>query len=166
MLPKNWPKNIKYTNEVIIKDIQDPPKSFLDGVIIQEITNPDHILFGEYGLLSRRRWEPFEVIGEYCGVLCDGYSDSKYIATLHRDVSDEEALAIDAQYYGNETRFINDYRNISDKPNTQLVSCNIEGHQKILIVVTEVINPYTEILLDYGDDYWEFFKTLRISKQD
>ena len=155
MNPCNWPKDIEYTNKVIIKDYQNQTQNFLDGVIIQEITNPNHILAGEYGLFARRRWVPCEVIGEYCGVLNDGYNNSKYLAYLHHDVPDSETLCIDAEKFGNETRFINDYRNIAPNPNTQLVSCNIEGHQRVLVVVIRIINPYTEILLDYGKDYWE-----------
>jgi hypothetical protein len=31
---------------------------------VKEITTDNHLLVGEYGLFARRRWEPFEIIGE------------------------------------------------------------------------------------------------------
>ena len=161
MAPKNWPKNIIYTNKIIDKNILYPINDYIEGVFVKEITQSDHILLGEYGLFTRRQWEKYEIIGEYCGELCE-YNENNdkngYIASLYYDLSPEETIYIDANKYGNETRFINDYRNIKSNPNTQLTSCNISGKQHILIIVIETILPYNEILIDYGGDYWDYHK--------
>ena len=158
MPPMNWPSNLIYTNKFInINNITLPTHHFLEGVIIKEITDINHILYKQYGLFSRRRWKPFEIIGNYTGIVSEPSHEGRYVARLYHDVSPLETPSIDAQNYGNETRFINDYRNISDGANTCLVSTNISGEQHILIIVIKEIEPYTEILLDYGNDYWDFY---------
>ena len=160
MRPQNWPDTINYTNKTILNNNKEYPEhNYLEGVIIKEITNPNHKLFGEYGLFARRQWEKYEIIGEYCGLLSK-YNEidekTRYLAQLYIDESPEDTLYIDANQYGNETRFINDYRNIALEPNTTFVSSNISGKQHILIIVTKQIKPYTEILADYGNDYWNY----------
>ena len=44
MAPKNWPKNIIYTNKIIDKNILYPINDYIEGVFVKEITQSDHIL--------------------------------------------------------------------------------------------------------------------------
>ena len=157
MNPKNWPENIKYTNKLLDENKLDTEQYNIQGVYIDEIIDEKHPVYGQKGLFSKRRWEKFEVIGNYCGIICDPSATNKYVARLYHDLSSEETLCINALECGNELRYINDYRNIAEEPNTKFISSNINGNQQILVIVTKDILPYTEILIDYGVDYWNYW---------
>lgn len=157
MNPKNWPENIKYTNKLLDENKLDTEQYNIQGVYIDEIIDEKHPVYGQKGLFSKRRWEKFEVIGNYCGIICDPSVTNKYVARLYHDLSSEETLCINALECGNELRYINDYRNIAEEPNTKFISSNINGNQQILVIVTKDILPYTEILIDYGVDYWNYW---------
>ena len=153
-IPKNFPKNIQYSNDLVFTNIY-PKKTNLIGVEIREITNENHKLFGEYGLFAKRRWKKFEIIGDYTGEVCNSNNEGDYVANLYHDLPSNESIGIDSINYGNETRFINDYRGINDIPNTKIVSTVVGGISRILFVVIEDIATFEEILTDYGEEYWE-----------
>lgn len=146
-----WNTNINYSNKTLeTENLKFINHSNLVGVFVKEITYPDHILYGEKGLFSRRYWKKFEIIGNYTGVLSEK-NEGKYLAKLYHD--DSYNLCIDGEYYGNELRYINDYRNIKNTPNCKFISSIIDGKQQILVVVIEDIPSYNEVLIDYGYDY-------------
>ena len=54
-------------------------------------------------------------------------------------------------------RFIYDYLNIGQKPNTILKNTIIDRRPKILVVATEDIEIGEELLMDYGIEYNKAF---------
>ena len=68
--------------------------------------------------------------------------------------SSEEPFGIDANKFGNEMRFINDYRNIADEQNSEFSPDWVHGEYRMRIVATRCIEADEEILTDYGEEYW------------
>ena len=80
------------------------------------------------------------------------------------------SLDIDAEKAGNEFRFLNDYRRIANKPNCkmfqQLDSVTKKqrynaiyyitiNNNRILLSPLSTIKKGDELLIDYGDSYWD-----------
>jgi hypothetical protein len=126
MITKVWDNNINYSN----KSLENNDLKFINhlnliDVFVKEITEPNHILYGQKGLFTRKFWNKFEVIGNYTGILTTK-NNGKYLANLYRS-DDCLEYGIDI---GNELRYINDYRNIQDKPNYKFVDSIIDGNNK------------------------------------
>ena len=148
--PSNWPSELKYVNSMTYNKKILPKKDIIHGVKIIKLDD-NHLLSGEYGLFASKNWQKYNIIGEYTGevIIIDG---GKYCAYL------TDKYCVDASSCGNELRYINDYRNIKNKPNTKLQVVYLDKKPKVLVVVIEDINKNEEILLDYGENYWESFK--------
>jgi hypothetical protein len=124
-------------------------KQKIDGVKIQQLPE-NHMLANQYGLFATKQFNKFDIIGEYVGVV--GFNNGKYVASINN-----EGLGIDAEKYGNELRFINDYHNIADNPNAIMSLCYIDSYPHIIIVCTNNISIGQEILIDYGDEYNNYY---------
>lgn len=151
--PKNWPTEIEYINFMHYKK-GVVKKPFIRNVKIKLIDDINHILNGEYGLFAENKIEKFDVLGEYTGVITS--NGGRYVAGF-KGLEKTNNYGVDAQKAGNELRFINDYRNINDKPNTILKNTFIDRRPKILVVALDNIEPDQEILLDYGEGYYNCF---------
>ena len=117
----------------------------------------NHPLHGEDGLFATKAFEECDIVGEYTGkvvgpeVLC-----GHYLATLE-DKEGEDSLGLDAQYCGNEMRFINSYLNVQFYPNVTMRTAYINSYPHLLIVACRPIEIGDEILLDYGKAYNEMY---------
>lgn len=151
VLPANWPQEIEYYSSVSYVNKKTPKKSVINGVRIIKLGD-EHILKGEFGLIATKKWKKFNIVGEYTGILSLDDKDTKYMAYLSK--IDNDDLGIDAKNCGNEMRFINDYRNLRDRPNVRLEIVYIDKKPKVLVVVLEDIDEDEELLLDYGEGYW------------
>ena len=154
MVPCNWPSDLRYTN--IVNQKRNLEIQQLKGVQILKIEDEDHPLNGEYGLFPTRQWLPFEIIGTYTGEVVKN-TPGRYVARLFISKNGNN-WCVDAEKEGNETRFINDYRNIAPEPNVFFSKTVVNGKITILVVVIKPINIGDEIVSDYGEDYWDFFK--------
>ena len=155
VLPANWPAEIEYCSSVSYLKKKIPKKSVINGVRIIKLGN-EHLLKGEFGLIATKKWEKFNIVGEYTGIISLDDKDVKYTAYL--SLIDNDSLGIDAKYCGNEMRFINDYRNLRDRPNVRLEIVYIDKKPKVLVIVLEDIDENEELLLDYGEGYWNVNK--------
>ena len=81
------------------------------GVQIQRIENASHPAAGEYGLFTAKDFDQFDIIGEYIGKIC------KSTMTGGRYVAVSNGCMFDAEKEGNEFRFMNDFRGVSDTAN-------------------------------------------------
>lgn len=148
-----WPK--KRAGKELRKSVS---RRYMHGVEMRTLS-PPHILSGETGLFAVNRFDQFDILGEYCGVIHSRpfivpVGGGQYCAHLERDSYKLHPIGIDAQSYGNECRAINHYANISeDGPNVVMKTCYVEELPRVMIVCQRVINPGEEILLDYGDAY-------------
>lgn len=126
----------------------------------------NHFLFGQYGLFALQEFAPFDIIGEYTGLVVNDnvtgifhlnyfkliLYKGNYVATLEATES-SISLGVDALRNGNEMRFINAYQHISDMPNVKMQTAYIETYPHLIIICTKNIAIGEEILLDYGAAY-------------
>lgn len=152
MLPKNWPTGLKYSNNMDYTGMGVTKVPWIKGVEIREVKETNHPAYGQMGLYATTQWQQFQVIGQYTGKIVSQDIGGKYCAAItpYSKISHN----IDAEYVGNELRFINDFRNVSLEPNVQLTTTFIDKMPRVLIVVIKDINEGEEILLDYGEYYW------------
>lgn len=148
MIPTNWPNNITYSNIQSFMGFKNLRKDFIPGVKIEKINDPNSILYNQFGLFSTIEFDKFDIIGQYTGKLVNEFQGGVYVASSNK-------CCIDAINIGNELRFINDYRNISDNPNVTIRKCYIDKKPRVMFVVTKQINIGEQLLTDYGDDYWK-----------
>ena len=88
----------------------------------------------------------FQSSNAYCMAVCDREGDTSQ-------------FVIDASKRGNEARFINDWRNISRRPNCSFTQKYLDnGAVAAFIYAISNIEPGEELLLDYGDLYWDVKK--------
>eukprot|EP00047_Mylnosiga_fluctuans_P020727 m.95596 g.95596 ORF g.95596 m.95596 type:complete len:383 (-) comp8607_c0_seq4:442-1590(-) len=153
-LPVNWPDSIIYrSRNVWTPDARQAafPNRPTDGVEIRM-----SLRINEPGLFATKIFQPKDEIGFYTGevVLPSDGSDSKYIAGMAKCPGSPD---IDAEKFGNEMRFINDYRGLAPAANANMdtISCEKCSEWMVKVSATTVILPGQEILLDYGDSYWQ-----------
>ena len=153
---ENWDKSIQYTSCCDWKGIKSKyyKKNYINGIDIRIISDPTHIVCGERGVFTEKEFKVGDIIGQYTGKIVTSEEFGKYIASL---CTDDDLLGIDAENMGNEMRYINDHRNIKPKPNCKLSHTSVDGKPVILVVVINHINENDELLLDYGNGYWESF---------
>lgn len=92
------------------------------------------------------------LIGE---IHCDERPHSDYDLSLHR-FPDGTNVGIDASLMGNEARFVNDYRGISNRANAVFLDRRTQSGALKMGVwsSTEEIRKGEEILVSYGKSWW------------
>ena len=138
-LPKDWPRDVIYLVEPqyspkIDRHILQGNKSLNEAssslpiisslsqaphIIIKPITNPTHPATNQHGLFTTQTLPPGTFVLPYLGYVhgpIDTDPTSDYDLTLDAELG----IAVDAARMGNEARFINDYRGVSDTgPNAE-----------------------------------------------
>jgi hypothetical protein len=121
------------------------------GVEGHLLTAP-HPLKGEYGLFATQKFSRFDVVGEYVGRVVNSEVTGHYVAALE-DTTHDESVGLNAEFEGNEMRFINSYMGVAERSNAVMKTAYIDFLPHIIIICTEDILPGQEILLDYGEEY-------------
>ncbi|KAJ3254348.1 hypothetical protein HK103_007230 [Boothiomyces macroporosus] len=169
-LPKNWPKEIRYLNS---NEWKQPPALYTSPsatdkdilsydanitgpcklVRITRITDESHPAFPAYGLYSTAVIPAKTLILNYIGVVeseQEASQTSDYI--LHFD----KEFSVDAEFAGNEGRFVNDFRGIGEKPNVKFeLYKNKKGQVNMGIWSIAKIPKGTELLVTYGKGFWQ-----------
>jgi hypothetical protein len=147
-----WPKSLPKAHK------QNCRRERLHGVEIRDLPR-NHLLYGQQGLFATKRWFQFDVIGEYTGEVAPKSASGEYVACLE-DKTHADSLGLNAEFVGNESRFINSYLNVEHLPNVAMKTVYIDTYPRIIIIVTKlIIEPGDEILLDYGQAYTDAFFT-------
>ncbi|CBQ68754.1 conserved hypothetical protein [Sporisorium reilianum SRZ2] len=88
------------------------------------------------------------------GALADGVAS----LALDADSDDPTALYLDSRFWGNESRFVNDYRGIAAKPNVEFRSFLQgdagEARFQMGLFATRPIRKGQELLINYGKSFW------------
>lgn len=148
MFPKNWPAEIDYCNVQSYIGFKKLKKDFIPGVKIEKINDPTSVVFNQYGLFATEDFQKFDILGQYTGNIVNSSNGGIYVASLDK-------CNIDAQKIGNELRFINDFRNISNSENVVIRTSYIDKKPRVIFIVTKDIKKGDQLLTDYGDDYWK-----------
>ncbi len=129
------------------KEIEDPPPLDLTICWIKDPIG--------YGVITNTPILKQTCIGEYLGVVRKksffGRLKNRYCFDYTIILGEEPRYVIDALDSGNYTRYINHHT----KGNLETVSVFAGGIMHILLYATENIPAGTELVYDYGDDYWE-----------
>jgi hypothetical protein len=152
------------------------PKEPCSLVRITPIITPSHPANGQCGLFATKDLKPGTFILQYLGEIhvssittsspsdtpttIDPHANSNYDLSLDRELG----LGIDADKKGNEARFINDYRDIAEKPNAEFKEIWDERRKERGMGVWVLpegksgkgkgIRKGEEILVSYGRGFW------------
>ncbi|KAL8941375.1 MAG: hypothetical protein Q9216_002279 [Gyalolechia sp. 2 TL-2023] len=108
------------------------------------------------GVRSLQRIKKGDVLDEYVGEFkyASTIKDATYALELERPLGDRvrtnNPVLIDAQVYGNWTRYIN----ASCEPSLKFMPAIIGNKYRMMVVATRDINVFEELTIDYGDDFW------------
>lgn len=108
------------------------------------------------GVRTLQRIRRDDVLDEYCGALkyASSVTDYTYALELEREkgsrVRSNNPILIDAQLYGNWTRYIN----ASCDPSLKFVPMTIGKRYRMMVVATRDVDSFEELTVGYGDDYW------------
>lgn len=171
--PKNWPSNIQYlTAQRWHPSVSAEALTFLrcglpapgsassnsapSYVFIRRITESSHPACGQCGLFASKRIPTKTCIIDYIGeVHCDDRPGSDYDLSLHR-FQDGTSVGVDADKMGNESRFINDYRGVSSKPNAEFKDRRVaQGELRMSVWSLVEIKKGEEITVSYGKAWWK-----------
>ena len=187
---KAWPASVQYLNSPAfaanfdkdarnslvsaIRDCTDnvvTPEQVqrsLQYVTVKNIQDQAHPAVGQHGLFAARHLPPDSFIIQYLGQYHSRADDdltSDYDLCLDRDLG----IAVDASQAGNEARFINDYRGVSNTgPNAEFRDTWIDlgngtAEKRIGVFVlsegkakkrSKGIGIHEEILVSYGKGFW------------
>ena len=176
-----WPTKIQFSNDYrwdetvpkALKEKYSPTNNvrrranrLSRKVYFQKITNPEHPAFGEYGLFCAlpNGAPPGTWLVDYVGHVTLGEDEDKssdYVS----DFGSQSELACDANHYGNEGRFLNDFRNTGKHPNVEFKfrrDKNGELRQGIYVKYAkdsrekefDGVKRHEELLVSYGKSYW------------
>lgn len=124
------------------------PKERIDGIEVRGLPL-SHFLgkLGKAGVFATRKWFKYDIIGEYCGMVCPATAGDSYVAAF----DNIDAVQLITECCGNEMRFINSYLSISFSPNVVMKTVYVDTTPIIVIVCIDNIDIDDEILLDYGE---------------
>ena len=107
-----------------------------------------------YGVWTNRDIPAQTYIGEYTGLLRKrfffGRWENLYCFDYNIGEGRKSRYVIDAQDFGNHTRFINH----SDRPNLEPVSVYCDGLLHVIVYSRDKIQAGAQLCYDYGREYW------------
>ena len=93
-------------------------------------------------------------LGDFTGVIKPQVSNdgSRYLLEAFYHPALDIHFDVDAQQYGNESRFINDFRGMADEPNVTFMPYRAPttGEIAIGVVTLHAVKSDEELLVDYG----------------
>ncbi|OQN99793.1 hypothetical protein B0A48_14563 [Cryoendolithus antarcticus] len=209
-VPSNWPEDIAYLNDLTYSaavtseqrtalgrtttDLEGHARITAEQIAttqsrarIRIISDPKHPAHKQRGLFTASDLPPDSFILLYQGhvhtnSLSDTNSKSDYDLSLDRLLD----LSVDACSSGNESRFCNDYRGITERPNAEFRDCFIQvpsekraggskWERRVGIFVLSAgnaglrkkgIREGEEVCVSYGKQYWESRKVVAGFRKD
>ncbi|KAF2240846.1 hypothetical protein BU26DRAFT_194360 [Trematosphaeria pertusa] len=187
-IPKGWPQDVVYLrapsySRKLKSDIINSlilPKSnpsqgeparktggLYSNIKITPIASNSHPAIGQYGLFANQHLLPDSFVLSYLGYVHD-QTDTDETSDYDLSLDREHGIGVDASKMGNEARFINDYRGVSNSPNAEFRNILVDvGHGKVekrmgVFVLSagksgkraKGITKGDEILVSYGKGFW------------
>ena len=171
--PENWPDRITYT-PFLLWEPSRATELRLDSTlcvpwptaVIRPLseTHPAHghepreSAAIPCGLFARCAIPSGAWLGDFTGLVKqqEPKDDSRYLLEAFHHPTIGVRFDVDAQRFGNESRFINDFRDIAPMPNVAFLPYRAPatGELAIGVVAQHAIRGDDEILADYGDMFW------------
>ncbi|RYP75829.1 hypothetical protein DL771_002093 [Monosporascus sp. 5C6A] len=151
LAPRNWPTTVTYLTQPVYSPvllegqrralkIRSPeltteipsnlPRGPSPVVRIVPIAEASHPAYQQSGLFAARFIPPGSFIVPYYGIVHPSLSSNNDGQNRGHGKSDydlwldhEADIAVDAEKAGNEARFVNDYRGVSERPNAEFKEC-------------------------------------------
>ena len=170
---KQWPSHLVYSRSPSYSRVAPNCRvawtlGDVNGVAIGVIDDANHPAVGQCGLFASRQLGMASVVGEYTGTVTLGKHTGGYVACLVGYAGDaslgslrsllggQTMVGIDAETRGNEVRMTNDHRGVSsDGPNCSFSRGWARGGPALFVTTMREIAEGEELLLDYGELYWE-----------
>lgn len=165
-----WPiGRIQYRNAIFMifgTELKSLPIPIFDKKLTVFEIEHDHPAFhrrySKYGVLANDNLlETPIILGYYAGILTPAIAIS--IKTPYMVWKD--GYYWNSYIGGNESRMINDYRNIATEPNCKFGDVETLEHdgqeyQALPIILIKPLKKGDELLIDYGEEYWKCMNTL------
>lgn len=177
----SWPADVEFSNDyrwdpTVPEETRDkyrPPNATRPraprqskSVYFKRITNPNHPAHGEFGLYCSLPGgaPPGSWLLDYVGRVMLG-EDQDTRSDYVSDFGEKSELACDANSYGNESRFLNDFRNTGKHPNVEFnLRRDKNGELRQGVYVKQKkdareegfdgVKQHEELLVSYGKSYW------------
>ncbi|KAL1515581.1 hypothetical protein AB1Y20_002201 [Prymnesium parvum] len=111
-----------------------------------------------FGLFARCALPVGTWIGDFTGQVKPQQSrdSSKYLLEVFHDPQLGLSLDVDAEHFGNETRFINDFTSIKPEPNVDftIYRSATTGELAVGVITRKSVLRGDELLADYGTKFW------------
>jgi len=133
-------------------------KTLIETVILRTIDNVNHPCYQQLGLFAQIDIKNGTYIGEYTGRVLTHVEEpfSRYLVDYSNPHSEGcEKVWVDALLEGNEIRYINDFKNTGHNMNVTFRKMFLDGIMKVFVQAIADIKANDEILVDYGDGYWD-----------
>lgn len=134
----------------------------VEGVKVDDIKTINHparnARNGSKGLFATQAFSAGDYIGSYGGEIKRAEEDGVANWNPYQLTPDPEGdYYIDGLAIGNELRYCNDPRGTDKQPNAQFYQSDakVGGYYVCDVYAIEDISPGDEILVSYGDGYWE-----------
>lgn len=128
----------------------------IDGIEVRVLPK-NHLLAGQKGVFATKDFSQYDIIGEYTGIIRKYNNNVDLNNRYIFELEEENDLIIDSKDYGNELRFVNSNINILNEPNVIPNKNYIDGFPRLSYICTKNIKKGEEILIDYGDEYNNYF---------
>jgi hypothetical protein len=159
-----WPVQVKLIQKLIWDGDKKEPNEKIELRLsraekygkyhkVKAIDDGNHPACGQFGLFASKKIPKNSWIIDYVGKVSTSESPtSNYILKFYGNYS------IDAEFMGNESRMINDFRMIKERPNAQfLLYFDIESNSPKMGVfsMSNEIKKNEEICVTYGKGFWQ-----------
>lgn len=108
-----------------------------------------------YGVFANKEIPMNAFIGEYTGILRErrffGRWKNRYCFDYNIGEGRNSGYVIDAQNFGNHTRFLNH----SFEPNLEPASVYCDGILHVIVFAIKLIPANVQLCYNYGEDYWK-----------
>ena len=162
-VPKHWPIDLTFLGKLEYQAtelpmIQVPLLKIQSSrccslVVIKSITDPNHPSYPQCGLFAAGKIKKGQHILDYRGIV---YHESQVSCRSDYVIHFVQEYSIDAEKAGNEARFVNDFRGISDKPNVKFdLYRNSHGELCMGLFSLMDIGKGKELLVSYGKGFWK-----------
>lgn len=151
------------------RNLTHHPAAGSNGLFAAQDIDADTFIRPYLGVLHRKKDADF--YSTYDLSLChdDRLSSSSDLETQTESLTldpetDPAALYLDSRWWGNESRFVNDYRGIAAKPNVEFRSF-VQLHDggetfSMGLFATRSIKRGQELVINYGKSFWVHFEQL------
>ncbi|KAF2819502.1 hypothetical protein CC86DRAFT_129914 [Ophiobolus disseminans] len=187
-VPKDWPSDKVYLHsssfskklgkdkiDGLVFSISDLPPTIqvrktsgpYSSVRIMPVADVAHPANGQHALCATQHLAPDTFILPYLGYVHD-QTDADQASDYDLSLDRELGIGVDASDIGNEARFINDYRGISQAPNAEfrdifvaIAKDKVEKSVGVFVLSAgksgkraKGVGRGTEILVSYGKGFW------------